>query len=101
MDHTAEITRSEHRALVFAMNRKAAASFARYLKSHDASPETIIAIDLDTRELILQAKNAAEDDILVLSGEEDVFDVEEEVIEENEEVLVEVDEDELTPEGQA
>lgn len=37
-------------------------------------------------ELIVQAKNAGEEDIIVLDGEEDVFDVEEEVVEENEEV---------------
>ncbi len=37
-------------------------------------------------ELIVQAKNAGEEDIIVLAGEEDVFDVEEEVVEENEEV---------------
>ena len=32
----------------------------------------------------MQAKNAGEEDIIVLDGEEDVFDVEEEVVEENE-----------------
>ena len=36
--------------------------------------------------MILQAKNAQEDDVLLLEGEEDVFEVEEETIEENEEV---------------
>ena len=46
-------------------------------------------MDVDTKELILQAKTAREDDILVLDGEEDVFEVEEEIVEENEEVFVE------------
>ena len=81
-----EITRSEHRAIVFKMNRKEAASVARYIKDHSGSPETIFAVDVDTMELIIQAKNAPEDDILVLEGEEDVFEVEEEMVEENEEV---------------
>ena len=87
-----EIVRSEHSALVFKMNRKQAATVARYLKEHSGSPETIFAVDLDTRELIVQAKTAAEDDILVLDGEEDVFEVEEETIEENEEVWEAVEE---------
>ena len=43
-------------------------------------------------EMILQAKNAQEDDVLVLEGEEDVFEVEEETIEENEEVWEAVEE---------
>ena len=77
-----EITRSEHRAIVFKMNRKQAAAVARYIKEHAGSPETIFAVDVDTMEMILQAKNAREDDILVLDGEEDVFDVEEETVEE-------------------
>ena len=81
-----EIIRSEHRAIVFKMNRKQAASVARYIKDHSSSPETIFAVDVETLELIIQAKNAIEDDILVLEGEEDVFEVEEETIEENEEV---------------
>lgn len=81
-----EITRSEHRAIVFKMNRKQAAAVARYLKDHSASPETVFAVDVDTLEMIIQAKNAHEDDILVLDGEEDVFEVEEEVVEENEEI---------------
>ena len=81
-----EITRSEHRAIVFKMNRKEAAAVARYIKDHSGSPETIFAVDVDTLELIIQAKNAIEDDVIVLEGEEDVFDVEEETIEENEEV---------------
>ena len=88
------VTRSEHRAIVFKMNRKEAAAVARYIKEHSGSPETIFAVDLDTRELIVQAKTASEDDILVLDGEEDVFEVEEEVIEENEEVFVEESADE-------
>ena len=46
----------------------------------------------DTMELIVQAKNAGEEDIIVLDGEEDVFDVEEEVVEENEEVWEAIDE---------
>lgn len=95
-----EITRSEHRAIVFKMNRKQAAAVARYLREHSASPETIFAVDVDTMELIVQAKTAREDDILVLDGEEDVFEVEEETIEENEEVFVAVDETPEEPEGQ-
>lgn len=87
-----EITRSEHRAIVFKMNRKQAAAVARYIKEHAGSPETIFAVDVDTMEMILQAKNAREDDILVLDGEEDVFDVEEETVEENEEIWEAVDE---------
>ena len=83
---------SEHRAIVFKMNRKQAAAVARYLKEHSASPETIFAVDVDTMELIVQAKNAGEEDIIVLDGEEDVFDVEEEVVEENEEVWEAIDE---------
>ena len=47
---------------------------------------------VDTMELIVQAKNAGEEDIIVLDGEEDVFDVEEEVVEENEEVWEAIDE---------
>ena len=81
-----EIVKSEHRAIVFRMNRKQAANVARYIKYHSGSPETIFAVDVDTMELIIQAKNAVEDDVLVLEGEEDVFEVEEETIEENEEV---------------
>ena len=81
-----EIVKSEHRAIVFRMNRKQAANVARYIKDHSGSPETIFAVDVDTMELIIQAKNAVEDDVLVLEGEEDVFEVEEETIEENEEV---------------
>ena len=87
-----EITRSEHRAIVFKMNRKEAAAVARYIKDHSGSPETIFAVDVDTLELIIQAKNAIEDDVIVLEGEEDVFDVEEETIEENEEVWEAVEE---------
>lgn len=87
-----EITRSEHRAIVFKMNRKQAAAVARYIKEHAGSPETIFAVDVDTMEMILQAKNTREDDILVLDGEEDVFDVEEETVEENEEIWEAVDE---------
>ena len=90
-DMNMEITTSEHRAIVFKMNRKQAAAVARYLKEHSASPETIFAVDVDTMELIVQAKNA-EEDIIVLDGEEDVFDVEEEVVEENEEVWEAIDE---------
>ena len=93
MENKEEIVRSEHRALVFKMNRKEAAAVARYLKAHSGSPETIFAVDVDTMELIVQAKNAAEDDVLVLEGEEDVFEVEEETIEENEEVYEAVEED--------
>ena len=91
-DMNMEITHSEHRAIVFKMNRKLAASVARYLKDHSASPETIFAVDVDTMELIVQAKNAGEEDILVLAGEEDVFAVEEETVEENEEVWEAIDE---------
>ena len=94
-----EITRSEHRAIVFKMNRKQAASVARYLKDHSASPETVFAVDVETMELIIQAKTAQEDDILLLEGEEDVFEVEEEVIEENEEIW-EAIEEALTSDGE-
>ena len=87
-----EITRSEHRAIVFKMNRKEAAAVARYIKDHSGSPETIFAVDVDTMELIIQAKNAPEEDVLVLEGDEDVFEVEEEMIEENEEVWEAVEE---------
>ena len=87
-----EIVRSEHRAIVFKMNRKQAATVARYIKDHSGSPETVFAVDVDTMELIIQAKNAAGDDVLVLEGEEDVFEVEEETIEENEEVWEAVEE---------
>ena len=87
-----EIVRSEHRTIVFKMNRKQAATVARYIKDHSGSPETVFAVDVDTMELIIQAKNAAEDDVLVLEGEEDVFEVEEETIEENEEVWEAVEE---------
>ena len=87
-----EIIKSEHRAIVFKMNRKQAANVARYIKDHSGSPETIFAVDVDTMELIIQAKNAPEEDVLVLEGEEDVFEVEEEMIEENEEVWEAVEE---------
>ena len=87
-----EIVKSEHRAIVFKMNRKQAANVARYIKDHSGSPETIFAVDVDTMELIIQAKNAPEEDVLVLEGEEDVFEVEEEMIEENEEVWEAVEE---------
>ena len=90
----AEITRSEHRAIVFKMNRKQAAAVARYLKDHSGSSEAIFAVDVDSMELILQAKNAPENDVIVLDGEEDVFEVEEEVFEEIEEVYEEIDEEE-------
>ncbi len=90
----AEITRSEHRAIVFKMNRKQAAAVARYLKDHSAAQESIFAVDVDSLELIIQAKNAPENDIIVLDGEEDVFEVEEEVFEEIEEVFEEVEEGE-------
>ena len=67
-----EITRSEHRAIVFKMNRKEAAAVARYIKDHSGSPETIFAVDVDTLEMIIQAKNAHEDDVLVLDRTVDV-----------------------------
>ena len=86
-DMNMEITTSEHRAIVFKMNRKQAAAVARYLKEHSASPETIFAVDVDTMELIVQAKNAGEEDIIVLDGEEDVFDENEEVWEAIDEAL--------------
>ncbi len=88
-----EMTTSEHRAIVFKMNRKQAAAIARYIKEHSSASETIFAVDVDTQELIVQAKNARENDVIVLDGEEDVFEVEEEIVEENEEVYVEMDED--------
>lgn len=98
--------RSEHRAIVFKMNRKQAAAVARYLKDHSASPETVFAVDVDTLELIVQAKTAREEDILMLDGEEDVFEVEEETIEETEEIweaieeaLEEHDDAQENPEG--
>ena len=87
-ENETQVTRSEHRALVSCMNRKQAQQVARYLKDHSASPESIFAVDIDSMELILQAKTAQEDDILILEGEEDVFDVEEETIEETEEVFL-------------
>ena len=87
-----DIIKSEHRAIVFKMNRKQAASVARYIKDHSGSPEVIFAVDVDTLELIVQAKNAIEDDVIVLEGEEDVFEVEEETIEENEEVWEAIEE---------
>ena len=93
------VTRSQHQAIVFKMNRKQAAAVARYLKEHSGSSEAIFAVDLDTKEMILQAKNAPENDILILEGEEDVFEVEEEVVEENEEVWEATQEDE-TPDAQ-
>ena len=80
-----EIMKSEHRALVFRMNRKEAQRAARYLKDHSAAPEMIFAVDIDSREMILQAKNSAEEDILIFEGEDDIFDVEEEIGEEAEE----------------
>ena len=87
-----EIVKSEHRAIVFKMNRKQAANVARYIKDHSGSPETIFAVDVDTLELIIQAKNAIEDDVIVLEGEEDIFDVEEETVEETEEVWEAIEE---------
>ena len=99
-DMNMQITTSEHRAIVFKMNRKQAAAVARYIKEHSAAQETIFAVDVDTLELIVQAKNAKENDVVVLEGEEDVFEVEEEVIEENEEVWEEVEtESEQEPEA--
>ena len=47
MENKEEIVRSEHRALVFKMNRKEAAAVARYIKAHSGSPETIFAVDVD------------------------------------------------------
>lgn len=88
-----EIIRSEHRAIVFKLGRKQAAGLARYIKDHSGAQEVALAVDVDTMEMIVQAKNTKEDDILVFDGEEDVFEVEEEVIEENEEVLVPVEDD--------
>jgi len=95
-----ETIRSEHRAIVFKMNRKQAAAVARYLKDHSGSPEAIFAVDLETNEMILQAKTAPEDDIIIFEGEEDVFDVEEEVVEEIEEVYEEIETDEAEEETQ-
>ena len=74
------------------MNRKQAATVARYIKDHSGSPETIFAVDVETMELIIQAKNAPENDVLLLEGEEDVFEVEEEVVEETEEVWEAIEE---------
>lgn len=92
-----EVTRSEHRAIVFKMNRKQAAAVARYLKDHSGSGEAIFAVDVDTMEMILQAKNAPENDIILMEGEEDVFEIEEEVVEENEEVWEAAEEQPETP----
>ena len=94
-----ETTHSEHRALVFRMTRKQAQQVSRYLRDHAAAPESIFAVDLDSRELIVQARNAAEDDILILEGEEDIFDVEEETVEEEVEVLVPEEEEETEGEN--
>lgn len=94
-----EIIRSEHRAIVFKLGRKQAAGLARYIKDHSGAQEIALAVDADTLEMIVQAKNTNEEDILVFDGEEDVFDVEEEVIEENEEVLIPVDEEEKEEDG--
>ena len=74
-----ETLKSEHRALVFRMNRKEAQQVFRSFRNHSAAPEVIFAVDIDSQELIIQAKNASEDDILLLEGEEDIFDVEEEI----------------------
>ena len=79
MSTETEIVRSEHRAIVFRMNRKQAAQVARYLKDHSASPETVFAVDTESLELIVQAKTAPEDDFLLLDGEEDIYDIEEEI----------------------
>ena len=95
-----EVVRSEHRAIVFKMNRKQAAAVARYLKEHSGSPESIFAVDLATNEMILQAKTAPEDDIIIFEGEEDVFEVEEEIVEEIEEVYEEIEEEEAEGETQ-
>ncbi len=87
-----EIIRSEHRAIVFKMNRKEAASVARYIKEHSGASEMAFAVDVDTMDLIIQAKNAVEDDVLVFEGEEDVFEVEEETVEESEEIWEAIEE---------
>ena len=79
MSTETEIVRSEHRAIVFRMNRKQAAQVARYLKDHSASPETVFAVDTESLELIVQAKTAPEEDFLLLDGEEDIYDIEEEI----------------------
>lgn len=89
-----EIIRSEHRALVFKLSRKQAAGLARYIRDHSGAQEVALAVDVDTMEMIVQAKNTSEEDILVFDGEEDVFEVEEEVIEESEEVLIPVEDGE-------
>ncbi len=89
-----EIIRSEHRAIVFRLGRKQAAGLARYIKDHSGAQEVALAVDVDTLEMIVQAKNTSEEDILVFDGEEDVFEVEEEIVEENEEVLIPVGEEE-------
>ncbi len=89
-----EIIRGEHRAIVFKLSRKQAAGLARYIKDHSGAQEVALAVDADTLELIVQAKNTNEEDILVFDGEEDVFEVEEEIVEENEEVLIPVGEEE-------
>ena len=85
---------AEHKAIVFKLTRKQAAELARYIKRNDGSPEMVLAVDLEDMEMIVQAKNAGEEDFLSYSGEEDIFDIETQDIEEEEIVDVEVDETE-------
>ncbi len=85
MEQTPEVTYSEHPALVFKMNRKEAASVARYIREHSSAAEMIFAVDLVTKDLQLLARNADEEDFIELHGEEDVFDVEESEVEMDEE----------------
>ena len=85
------LEKKEHKAIVFRMNRKEAASVARYIKDHSGSPELAFAIDVDTMELILQAKTAREEDFLLFEGEADVFGIEDSEIEEETVVEEEAD----------
>ncbi|MBQ9007775.1 MAG: hypothetical protein IJ088_00375 [Clostridia bacterium] len=93
------IEKKEHQAIVFRMNRKQAAAVARYIKEHSGSPEVAFAVDVDTMEMILQAKTASEEDFLLFEGEADVFDIEESEIEEEIEVDGEVDDEDREPEA--
>ncbi|MFR5795182.1 MAG: hypothetical protein ACLUI3_06190 [Christensenellales bacterium] len=90
-DMNMEITTSEHRAIVFKMNRKQAAAVALPQGAFRVAGD-----DLRCRCGYDGADRAGQErrreDIIVLDGKEDVFDVEEEVVEENEEVWEAIDE---------
>ena len=80
------VEKEEHRAITFLLNRKEAAQVARYLKQYSGSREICFAVDVDSRELIIQSRDAGTEDWLSFEGEEDIFDVENE-IEETAEVI--------------